>query len=132
MECHSLMLWSIDFRPGLLRDFRAGVPPGFSGITIETSSLLLWPIDPLLSDALLFFYDNKHIHILKHILIHAAPYLRLEIIERIDLLLNKHSTECTWYVYKKFNTFRYVYIIIMMKYRKMQQTNACEVQPCNN
>ena len=29
--------------------------------TIEISSLLLWPVDPLLSDALLYFYDNKHI-----------------------------------------------------------------------
>ena len=30
-------------------------------INVEIPSLLLWPIDPLLSDALLYFYDNKHI-----------------------------------------------------------------------
>ena len=33
-------------------------------INIEISSLLLWPIVLLLSDALLYFYDNKHILIL--------------------------------------------------------------------
>ena len=33
-------------------------------INIEISSLLLWPIDLLLSDALLYFYDNKRILIL--------------------------------------------------------------------
>ena len=38
-------------------------------INIEISSLLLLPIDPLLSDALLYFYGNKHILILILILI---------------------------------------------------------------
>ena len=33
-------------------------------INIEILSLLLWPIDLLLSDALLYFYDNKRILIL--------------------------------------------------------------------
>ena len=33
-------------------------------INIKISSLLLWPIDLLLSDALLYFYDNKRILIL--------------------------------------------------------------------
>ena len=33
-------------------------------INIEISSLFLWPTDPLLSNALLCFYDNKHILIL--------------------------------------------------------------------
>ena len=33
-------------------------------INIEISSLLFWPIDLLLSDALLYFYDNKRILIL--------------------------------------------------------------------
>ena len=36
-------------------------------INIEILSLVLWPIDPLLSDALLYFYDNKHILILINI-----------------------------------------------------------------
>ena len=38
-------------------------------INIQISSLLLWPIDLLLSDALLYFYDNKRILILILILI---------------------------------------------------------------
>ena len=43
-------------------DYRVGEREMWSQCTtIEISSLLLWPVDPLLSDALLYFYDNKHI-----------------------------------------------------------------------
>ena len=70
-------------------------------INIEISSLLLWPIDPLLSDALLYFYDNKRILI--QILNHFADW---------QLILVYKSLIS----YSRYNRIFYIIIVRNIKY----------------